>query len=41
MYVGRRKGPKATSDVAAVLNLWVATPAEVALGFSRGRLEPS
>src|SRR6218665_163997 len=24
----------------AVLNLWVAPPAGVALGFSRGRLEP-
>ena len=24
----------------AVLNLWVATPAGVALGFPRGRLEP-
>ena len=25
---------------SAVLNLWVATPAGVALGFPRGRLEP-
>jgi len=30
-----RKPPK-----TAVLNLWVATPAGVALGFPRGRLEP-
>ena len=28
-------------SMAAVLNLWVASPAGVFLGFSRGRLEPS